>query len=76
MDGHQYISKGIINILHFGAPEITSQKLIFNLDVLSDKHENKINLLLIFAGKKSPLKVSEYVLDFGIGNIPNLNPSK
>jgi hypothetical protein len=65
MEGHQYINTNNIDILHFGAPEMTSQRLIFNLETLEDQHNNEMDLVLLFGGKKSPLKFSEYKLNFG-----------
>jgi len=72
--GHQYTNIGNIDILHFGAPEITSQRLLFNLETLADQHNNEMELNLFFGGKKSPLKFSEYKLNFGNGSIRTQNP--
>ena len=74
MEGHQYKNIGNIDILHFGAPEMTSQRLIFNLDTLADEHNNEMDLILLFGGKKSPLKFSEYKLNFGNGTIRGRDP--
>lgn len=74
MQGHQFTNVGNIDILHFGAPEMTSQRLIFSLDTLGDEHNYEMDLVLFFGGKKSPLKFSEYKLNFGNGPIANQNP--
>lgn len=73
MEGHQYINKNNIDILHFGAPELNSQRLIFNLSELGDQHNYEMDLVLFFGGKKSPLKFSEYKLNFS-GSISEINP--
>jgi len=62
MKGHEYINKGNIGTLHFGAPEIDTQTVIFKIDDLLDKHNGEIDFSLYFGGKKSPLKVSHYKL--------------
>ncbi|WP_159025686.1 hypothetical protein, partial [Aquimarina sp. Aq78] len=74
LQGHQYINRNQIDILHFGAPERTSQRLIFNLETLGDEHNYEMDLILFFGGKKSPLKFSEYKLNFGNGPITAQNP--
>nr|WP_288833935.1 ATP-binding protein [uncultured Flavobacterium sp.] len=74
MQGHQFTNIGNINILHFGAPEMTSQRLVFSLDTLGDEHNYEMDLVLCFGGKKSPLKFSEYKLNFGNGPIAVQNP--
>jgi len=73
MQGHQFTNVGNIDILHFGAPEMASQRLIFNLDTLADEHNYEMDLVLFFGGKKSPLKFSEYKLNFGNGQIAPQN---
>jgi hypothetical protein len=74
MQGHQFINKDYIKTLHFGAPDVNSQKLVFNLDELTDQFGSEIDLILIFGGKKSPLKFSEYKLDFSLGKISAVDP--
>ncbi|MNK82666.1 hypothetical protein D3C87_1024470 [compost metagenome] len=74
MQGHQFINKDYIKILHFGAPDMNSQKLVFSLEELQEKSDSEMDLVLIFGGKKSPLKFSEYKLNFSSGNIPAVNP--
>ena len=75
MEGHQYANINNIDILHYGAPEMTSQRLIFNLDNLESQHNSEMVLLLFFGGKKSPLKFSEYKLNFGNGPINAQSPA-
>ncbi|MHA7941689.1 ATP-binding protein [Formosa sp. 3Alg 14/1] len=74
LQGHQYTNRNHIDILHFGAPEMNSQKLIFNLENLADENNYEMDLVLFFGGKKSPLKFSEYKLNFGNGPISAENP--
>lgn len=73
MDGHQYINKAI-EILHFRAPEITTQNLLFNMEELADNHNYEMDLIFTFGGKTSPLKLSEYKLNFGKGLISSIDP--
>ncbi len=63
-DGHQLVHKNLIDVLHFGGPNIHSERLVFNPHELLYNHENKVDLLLYFGGKHSPLKSSDYKLDF------------
>lgn len=63
-EGHQLVHKDLIDVLHFGSPNYHSEKLIFNPNEILTKHQNKVDLLLTFGGKSSPLKSSEYILDF------------
>ncbi len=74
LQGHQYNNRNNIDILHFGAPEMTSQRLIFKLEKLVDEHNSEMDLVLFFGGKKSPLKFSEYKLNFGNGSISAKDP--
>ncbi len=74
LQGHQYINRNNIDILHFGAPEMTSQRLIFKLEKLADEHNYEMDLILFFGGNKSPLKFSEYKLNFGNGSISAKDP--
>jgi len=61
-DGHMLIFKQI-DILHFGAPNIHHERIAINPHILSTTFNSKIELFLSFAGKKSPLKYSEYTID-------------
>lgn len=72
--GHKYESRPYIKTLHFGAPEITTTKLVFNLDELKEKHDGKMHISLSFGGKNSPLKFSEYKLDFNQSTISEKAP--
>ena len=56
-DGHLLIFKNFIDVLHFGAPNLHSERIQFNA------HSREIDLILTFGGKKSPLKTSKYKLD-------------
>ncbi|MFO7853314.1 MAG: AlbA family DNA-binding domain-containing protein [Bacteroidota bacterium] len=62
--GHQLIHKELIKVLHFGWPNIHTERLKFIPDDLLDNHQNKVELLLSFGGKYSPLKSSDYKLNF------------
>jgi len=63
-NGHQLVGKNLIDVLHFGGPNIHSERIVINPHELLHKHENKVDLILYFGGKYSPLKSSEYKLDF------------
>lgn len=56
-NGHMLIFENFIEILHFGAPNIHSERLRIQPET------NEINLHLMFGGKKSPMKSSVYKLD-------------
>ena len=73
MDGHMFVYKGHADILHYGAPDINNQRLIFNLEELGESYNYKMDLVLTFGGKKSPLKISNYRLDFS-GRIADRDP--
>lgn len=62
-DGHQLVHDGYINVLHFGSPDMNNERLIIHPPSLRAKYNNKVQLLLTFGGKKSPLKASVYTLD-------------
>lgn len=62
MNGAQLNHKGFISVLHYGAPDNNNGIIILEpMELL--KHNNKLNLLLSFGGKKSPMKSSMYELD-------------
>jgi len=63
-DGHQLVHTDFIKVLHFGSPDMNNERLIIGVSNLSAKHNNKVQFLLTFGGKKSPLKSSNYILDF------------
>ena len=69
--GHQLIYKDMIDVLHYGSPSRHSEILMFNSHELNAEYENKVDLLLTFGGKSSPLKSSEYKLDFSKINWEN-----
>jgi hypothetical protein len=73
MKGHMYVHKDLNDILHFGAPDRNPQRLVFNKEELTDNHNNKMDLILTFGGKLSPLKISQYKLDFS-GPVTLNNP--
>lgn len=64
LNGCQLIHKGLIDVLHFGAPNMHNERIELKLHDLSLKHNYKVELLIGFGGKKSPLKFTNYVLDF------------
>lgn len=74
--GHKFENNTQIKTLHFGAPESLSQKLVFNLEEIRDNYNNLMHITLTFGGKNSPLKFSEYVLDFGISSISKFAPKE
>jgi len=62
-EGHQLVHKNLIDVLHFGGPNMHTERIIFGAHDLLYTHENKVDLLLSFGGKYSPLKSSDYKLD-------------
>ena len=72
--GHKFESGNYIKTLHFGKPESINKKIVFNLDELKEKNNGNMHISLIFGGKNSPLKSSEYKLNFNINNISQKNP--
>lgn len=66
-DGHLLIFKDFIDILHFGAPNVHSEKIRFNA------HTREVELILMFGGKNSPLKTSKYKLDLSRMDLNNPN---
>ena len=71
MGGHEF-KNDFIKILHFGAPEMTAQKILFKIE---DLKNGEMNLVIHFGGRQSPLKSSEYKLNFLQQGIPHLNPA-
>lgn len=67
MNGHQLVHKDLINVLHFGQPNLHSERIIINPNELM-KNSYRLGLFLTFGGKKSPLKISEYTI-----NLSNIN---
>lgn len=63
-NGHIFNPSDPIKILHFGSPNYIGERIIINPQVLNSKYENKVRLKLSFGGKKSPMKFSNYTLDF------------
>ncbi len=63
-NGHQFVSRDDIKTLHFGAPNNHSERIQFNPHQLLGEFENRVDLLLSFGGKHSPVKTSRYKLDF------------
>ena len=69
-NGHMLIFKDEIDILHFGAPIIHSERIMFQ------PMKQEVDLILMFAGKKSPLKTSKYKFDLKLidwNNVKNPN---
>lgn len=56
--GHLLIFENKINFLHFGAPNMHQERIQFS------PYEKEVNFILMFGGKKSPLKTSQYTLNF------------
>lgn len=73
MNGHQILLENTQEVLHFGNPFYEDDMLIFPKEGIS-QNNNRANLILTFGGKTSPMKSSEYVLDFNNidGNNPNM----
>lgn len=62
LEGHQLIFRDSTEILHFGSNRVHSESLIIDADKLL-KSNNEIDLILLFGGKFSPLKVSQYKIN-------------
>jgi hypothetical protein len=58
--GHMLIFKNFIDILHFGAGNLHSERLQFS------PYTREVELDLMFGGKKSPMKRSNYKLDLSL----------
>ncbi|RZT91025.1 putative DNA-binding protein [Ancylomarina subtilis] len=56
--GHQLIFNDFSSVLHFGAPNMHSERLMFN-----PQTTREVDLLLSFGGKNSPLKTTSYKLN-------------
>lgn len=63
-DGHELVFTNLIDVLHYGAPNYYSDTIVFDFNEIQNKFNNKVQLLLSFGGKSSPMKTSDYVLDF------------
>lgn len=62
--GHHVFNQEFAKVLHFGAPVYNVERLIFNPLDVSTNHSNKVELVFSIGGKHSPLKFSNYALDF------------
>lgn len=67
-NGHQFVSKDEINVLHFGTPSHRSMRLEFDPNQVLANFQNQIDLLLSFGGRHSPAKTSRYKI-----NLSNIN---
>ncbi len=63
--GHLLIFKNFIDILHFGAANLHSERLQFS------PYTREVELDLMFGGKKSPMKRSKYKLDLSLIDLNN-----
>ena len=70
-NGHRLRDTDFAKIIHYGVPVICSERIIIDDDELW-KCDQKINIIILFGGKYSPMKSSEYVLDISKG-APNLD---
>lgn len=59
-NGHMLIFKNFIDILHFGAGNLHSERLQFS------PYTREVELDLMFGGKKSPMKRSNYKLNLSL----------
>ncbi len=56
--------------MHYGAPAYNTQRVFFNINRLKTEFAYTAEITVTFGGKKSPLKVSRYKLDFaGLGRL-------
>lgn len=70
-EGHQFVSKDEISVLHFGAPSHRSFRLEFKQDQLLTNFQNQVDLILSFGGRHSPAKTSIYKMNFSNINWSN-----
>jgi hypothetical protein len=63
MHKHRLIIQEKDSILHFGAPFLFTTNIVITQAKLSNAND-RVHILLTFGGKKSPLKNSDYSLDF------------
>lgn len=63
-EGHQLVFKDNIDVLHFGGPNMHSERLVFNAMQLGGQFNNCADLLLSFGGRFSPMKTSSYKINF------------
>lgn len=74
LDDHQLVHYNFAEVLHYGASPFCDATIMINPHRLLDS-ENRMKLILMFGGKKSPLKQSTYTLyinDIHPGNINDL----
>jgi hypothetical protein len=69
LEGHELSKDMFAPILHYGAAPFWDAKIMFNSDELM-KNNYEANLILMFGGKKSPMKSTEYTI-----RLNNLYPS-
>jgi hypothetical protein len=69
----KYVEKTSNQTLHFGSPFIKRLRLNFNREILENIYNYRMKLILTFGGENTPLKISEYVLDFS-KNVTLINP--
>jgi len=73
LDGSEYFKDNLKSIFYYGEPVREAEILSFK----KDKLINPLNITTLYvsvAGKHSPRKISEYILDFN--NFDYLNPNK
>lgn len=72
MKGHEYFMENAKSTFYFGEPIYEPEELLFDPMELT-KQSNKSQLVITFGGKYSPMKSSEYELDFTYFNHANPN---
>lgn len=68
LNGHRLYFSNFADLLFYGTPPCHNETLVFNPYQL-EKTNYEVKLILIFGGKNSPLKTSEYTL-----NLKNVYP--
>ena len=71
MEGHMLIIDDVIKLLHYGAASYTQVRLRIVPYEIIEQH-NRMQLILMFGGKKSPQKQSTYTLNIEL-NPANIN---
>lgn len=72
LDGHEFFKENAKDLFYYGEPIVESQVLLIDPGELQ-KNDSKTRITVSFAGRFSPRKSSEYILDFSKRNNENIN---
>lgn len=72
LSGHQLINENIREVLHYGTPYNQNKRIIFDFrQLMNNGHLS--NLSIMFGGKYSPMKKSDYDLNLAAPNYDDAN---